>query len=409
MESSVKAVVFADGPECQAKIAGRTLLELWIERLAEAGVSEVRIVGCEPLEEDARPGFPRCVEAAVADEPGVSAAVAANVDLADGAKAVFVIHAKYFSDVDLGKMLTFHLSREDGLTVLLFHSPDSQSVASLDDDKTIISLNASPSRGDLADAGVYLASADVYREIAEAGKRHPSAEILPRFVGRMRGWPWVWYHVDVSGPEALKRVQEEAEAILADRQIVGRPAVFLDRDGTIIEEKNYLADPEDVRILPGVAEALRNLRAGGFARIVVTNQSAVGRGMITEERLHEIHEAMHHRLHEQGAAVDAVYYCPDAPALDDASEDKNSKRKPGAGMLRAAAADLGLDLSSSWMIGDQIGDLLAGNRAGCVGSILVGTGKGLSAEGASREVPHLAAKDLLAASEMILDGKKDMR
>lgn len=404
MRRHVKALVLAEGPESLARIAGRTLLHLWVERMAEAGVAEARFVGCEPIEVDARKGFPRCEEAGVPSAPGVAAAVAANPDLADDADAVFLIVAKAFSDVDLAKMLTFHLDRDDEMTVLLYHAPDAQRVTAIDDDKVITSVTARPDRGDLADAGVYLVTPGVYREIAAIGLADPSAEILPKFLGRMRGWPWVWYHVDVTSPEALDRVQREAEAILADRRIVGRPAVFLDRDGTIIAERNYLTDPKDVEILPGAAEALRDLRAGGYVRIVVTNQSAVGRGMLTEERLHEVHEAMHHLLHEQGAAVDAVYFCADAPADDGTPEHEHARRKPGAGMLIAAAADLGLDLASSWMVGDQIGDLVAGNRAGCRGSILVRSGKAVGAEDDLRRIPHREAHDLLAASRIILEG-----
>src|SRR6476620_699626 len=90
-----------------------------------------------------------------------------------------------------------------------------------------------------------------------------------------------------------------------------RPGVFLDRDGTLIEHVHYLSDPGLVRILPGAAEAIKRLRRAGFACVLVTNQSAVGRGMIAEARLHEIHAEMDRQLAEHGAALDAIYYCTD--------------------------------------------------------------------------------------------------
>ena len=111
-------------------------------------------------------------------------------------------------------------------------------------------------------------------------------EVLPRFVGRMRGWPWEGYHLDVGTHQALEKAQcADAPDGLMVPDHGDRPAVFLDRDGTLIEHVHYLSDPVDVRLLPGAAEALRRLRDAGFACVVVTNQSAIGRGMITKDQL----------------------------------------------------------------------------------------------------------------------------
>jgi len=155
----------------------------------------------------------------------------------------------------------------------------------------------------------------------------------------------------------------------------GRPAVFLDRDGTIIEHVHYLADPTKVRLLPGAAEAIRQLRAEGFACVVVTNQSAVGRGMITEDQLAQIHVEMNRQLEAEGTAVDAIEYCPLAPTIDNQTQVEFADRKPGPGMLFRAAREHELDLDASWMIGDMLSDVLAGFNAGCQGSLLVRTGK----------------------------------
>ena len=94
-----------------------------------------------------------------------------------------------------------------------------------------------------------------------------------------------------------------------------RPAVFLDRDGTLIEHVPYLSDPASVRLLPGAAEAVKKLRRAGFAVVLVTNQSAIGRGMLTEDRLDQIHTEMRRQLAACGATIDAIYYCPVAPAV----------------------------------------------------------------------------------------------
>jgi D-glycero-D-manno-heptose 1,7-bisphosphate phosphatase len=150
---------------------------------------------------------------------------------------------------------------------------------------------------------------------------------------------------------------------------VKRPAVFLDRDGTLIEDRGYLQDPALVRLLPGVADGLRRLRPAGFVCVVVTNQSGIGRGMFTEADYHRVHAEMLRQLTAEGARLDAAYFCSAAPAA--AGCDEHPDRKPSPGMLLRAAADLDLDLSRSWIIGDAPRDVEAGRRAGCRG-ILVG-------------------------------------
>jgi D-glycero-D-manno-heptose 1,7-bisphosphate phosphatase len=126
--------------------------------------------------------------------------------------------------------------------------------------------------------------------------------------------------------------------------------------------------------------------------------------MITEARLHEIHVEMNRQLAERGTALDAIYFCPDAPAGDDRTVIENSKRKPGPGMLLQAATEIGLELADSWMVGDLISDVLAGLNAGCR-SILVASGQpplsGLEAHSSTGS--YLTASNFAAAVEMILD------
>jgi D-glycero-D-manno-heptose 1,7-bisphosphate phosphatase len=153
-----------------------------------------------------------------------------------------------------------------------------------------------------------------------------------------------------------------------------RAAVFFDRDGTLIEHVHYLSDPGHVRLMPGTAESLRKLRAAGFACVVVTNQSGIGRGLLTEADLERVHNELSRRLAAEGVAIDAYYHCPEVPRGDDPTVVEHEDRKPGPGMLRRAAGALGLDLGASWMVGDLVSDALAGVNAGCLGSILLRPG-----------------------------------
>ena len=168
------------------------------------------------------------------------------------------------------------------------------------------------------------------------------------------------------------------------------PAVFLDRDGTLMEEVDYCREPEKVRLLPSVPEGLAKLKAAGFRCVIITNQSGIGRGRI---RMSE-YEAVHARLMELlgGGLIDATYFCPDAP-------DTPCKcRKPAPGMILAAAEGLNLDLSQSWMIGDKASDIGCGQNAGAR-TILVQTGYGKNEGDTGAD---FVAPDFAGAAETIL-------
>jgi D-glycero-D-manno-heptose 1,7-bisphosphate phosphatase len=177
-----------------------------------------------------------------------------------------------------------------------------------------------------------------------------------------------------------------------------RPAVFLDRDGTLNVDYPYITRPEQMRLLPGVGEALRQLRGAGFVCVVVTNQSAIGRGMMTEADLERVHEEMHRQLTALGTLVDGVYSCPIAPASSDPLAIDHPDRKPAPGMLLRAARELHLDLGQSWMIGDSLRDILAGQNAGCRNCILVRTGQPIDETRFCLAKPFHVADDLSAAA-----------
>ncbi len=140
----------------------------------------------------------------------------------------------------------------------------------------------------------------------------------------------------------------------------GRPrrAVFLDRDGTVIEHVRYPRDPEHVRFVDGALDALRTLEVAGFALVLVSNQSGIGRGLIAPEEAVAVHERFVSGLAAGGVALDDVRYCPHTP------EDRCACRKPEPGMLLDAAVELDIDLAGSFMVGDSVTDVEAGSRAG---------------------------------------------
>ena len=135
-------------------------------------------------------------------------------------------------------------------------------------------------------------------------------------------------------------------------------AVFLDRDGTLNREVDYLSDPDDFELLPGAGEALRDLQAAGFALVVVTNQSGIARGLLDEKILAAIHERLHSDLKPFGVRLDWIGYCPHHPTVGEGYfRGDCTCRKPAPGMLLEGAARLGIDLDRSWCIGDSLRDL----------------------------------------------------
>ncbi|MBI3564333.1 MAG: HAD family hydrolase [Elusimicrobia bacterium] len=174
----------------------------------------------------------------------------------------------------------------------------------------------------------------------------------------------------------------------------GRPAVFLDRDGVIVREVDYLSEVSQLAVLPGVPAAMKALRAAGFRVVVVTNQSGVARGYFSLRRLAEIHRELKKRLARAGAKWDALYFSPHHP------DSAHPMRKPGTGMLKAAKKRFGLDLKASYLVGDTTTDVKTAHNAGCV-SILVKTGHG----GRDRKHdarPDKTCRDLPAAARWIL-------
>ena len=178
-----------------------------------------------------------------------------------------------------------------------------------------------------------------------------------------------------------------------------RPAVFLDRDGTISEEVGYLNHTSRFRMFPFVAAAIRRLNEAGLPVIVVTNQSGVGRGYFPESLVHAVNELMTQQLAEKGAKIDAIYYCPHTSA------ENCGCRKPKTGMLDRAALEHTLDLQRSFVVGDRYGDMELARNARAR-SVLVRTGYGegeLAWHAANWPLPpDFVAEDLTQAADWIL-------
>ena len=172
-------------------------------------------------------------------------------------------------------------------------------------------------------------------------------------------------------------------------------AAVLDRDGTIIEDRHYLSDPDGVALLPGAVEGLRLLAGAGMKLVVASNQSGVGRGYYTLDDIAAVNREMERRLAERDVVLDGIYFCPHGP------EEDCDCRKPKPGMILRAASELGFDPAQCVVIGDKLSDLLCGRAVDAL-TVLVRTGKGLDEASRLDGEADIVADNLEQASRAIL-------
>ena len=176
-----------------------------------------------------------------------------------------------------------------------------------------------------------------------------------------------------------------------------KPAIFLDRDGTLIVETGYLHEPKKVELIPGAGEALRKLTEEGFELFIATNQAGIGRGYYTEEQMHAVNERVAEEFAQFGVAFRKIHFAPEAP------DQPSRNRKPSPQMLLDARDEFGINLAASYMVGDKVSDIECGWNAGVNCSVLVRTGYGRKHElqlgqaagplaiiDSVAELPHLA-------------------
>ena len=185
-------------------------------------------------------------------------------------------------------------------------------------------------------------------------------------------------------------------------------AVFLDKDGTLVENVPYNVDPTRIRLAPGAADALRTLASAGYLIVVVSNQSGVARGLFDVSRLAEVERTLDDLLSREGVSLDGFYFCPHLPGGSVAPYAIACEcRKPAPGMLFRAAEELGIDLDRSWMVGDILDDVEAGRAAGCR-TVFVDVGNETEWVRSPARVPDQIALDLAVAVEAI-ETARDVR
>ena len=186
-----------------------------------------------------------------------------------------------------------------------------------------------------------------------------------------------------------------------------RPAVFIDRDGTISEEVGYINHPSRFRLFPYAASAIKLLNERGWLAVIVTNQAGVARGYFSETMIQTVHDNLQQSLRDGGARVDAIYYCAHHPSVGDPPYRQDCDcRKPKPGLVNRAARDLDIALEQSWMVGDRYSDIELARNAGVHAALVLsgyGRGEYESQRASWQHQPDLVSEDLLAAVTSITE------
>jgi histidinol-phosphate phosphatase family protein len=390
--------VVADRPKILALVLGRPFITPLLDRLAAQGIR--RAILCtgfkgEQVREALGDSYgPIQLLYSQETEPlGTAGAFAQALPLSDDSdEPILAMNGDAYCAADLCTFAAFHFEKRASASLLLVHMPDTSRYGRVTcdpdgrvkrfDEKT---PNAGP--GDI-NAGIYLLSREFLRSIPRGRAVSIERETFPAWIGRgLFGCrAGTTRFIDIGTPESYA----QAESYLRP----GRRFVLLDRDGTIIVERNYLSDPAGVELLPNAAAGLRRMAEMNLGLVTITNQSGIGRGMFDVPRLDSIHARMNELLAREGVKLDGIYYCPHVPA------DDCSCRKPSLGMLTRATAELNFDPAESFMIGDKPCDVEMGLAAGAT-TILVRSGYGNEYPADEPARPHHVAADLLEAADVI--------
>lgn len=293
----------------------------------------------------------------------------------------FLLNADSVFDINFNKFVSYHF-KKGGLATLFTHPNshpyDSGLIISNKNGEVIRWLTKEDNRPtwykNRINAGLHVINKKLLDKEVDSEKVDLDRQLLKPLqgTGKLFAYDSPEYVKDMGTPERYQSVTSDfINGVVKAKNLNNKQkAMFLDRDGTINEYVDFLRNIDDFKLKDNVAEAIKKINSSGYLAIVVTNQPVIARGEVTFDELEEIHNKMETLLGKEGAYLDAIYYCPHHPHKGYEGEVSELKiececRKPKPGMLLKAAEDFNIDLSASWMVGDDDNDVLAGQAAGC--------------------------------------------
>jgi histidinol-phosphate phosphatase family protein len=406
-------------PKPMLKIADRPLLQHQIELLKKYGITDIIILV-------------NYLKNAIMDYFGDGSKFGVSISYfeekeplgtAGGIKEIesqwkdyfLVLYGDVMVNMDLDRLITFHVSKNSECTLVVHpnNHPFDSDLVEMNATDLITAFHPKPHPPgliyrNLVNAGVYVFSPAILNHLEKGKKSDFGRQVFPAIYKelRMYGYHTAEYLKDMGTPERLEQVNNDWNSgkIAASAYEHRKKAFFLDRDGVLNDEKNFISRPEDLEIYEYTPEAIRRLNEAGYLSVVVTNQSAIARNLCTVEDVETIHRKLETELGAKGAWLDAIYYCPHHPDKGFPEENPLYKvdcdcRKPKTGMFQKAAEKFNIDLSGSVMIGDSERDIQAGKNAGCL-TVGVRTGYGIRK---TTVMPDYFFENLKEAVDFILD------
>lgn len=391
-----------DVPKFLAPVGRRCFADLVFEVLARSGVRRV-VLGTGHLAEAieryvaARP--PSDLEVTLSREPtplGTGGALKlASKLLRDG--PFFVLNGDSLATIPLASLTALHQARGAVASLALLHVPDAARFGAVrfEASGAVTHFDEKGAVGPgWVNAGIYLLEPSVLDLVPEGRSVSLERDVFPELIGRgLFGCALAGEFLDIGTPESLAAAETFFRGW--DAPAERRRLALVDRDGTIIEERNYLSSPAEVRLLPNAAAAIRRLADAGYVVAVVSNQSGIARGYFDAAALDAVEREVARQLAEAGATVGGFFVCPHGPSDDCAC------RKPLPGLALRAASALGVDLADAIVVGDKACDVDLGRAIGAQ-AILVRTGWGSRDEADVRARATHVADDLLGAVEWSL-------
>jgi len=328
-----------------------------------------------------------------------------------------VVYGDTFFDIDLASFWKFHQEHSGDGSLFLHPNdhPHDSDLIEVDAEGRVHKIHPYPHdkqwRQNLVNAAVYIFNKNAFKAY-KFSKNMPdiAKDLFPLMLEankKLFGYISTEYIKDIGTPERLLKVERDINSgkVNSLRNATQKIAVFLDRDGTINQEVNYLSDPEHFELIDGVGEAIAKINEAGLLAVIITNQPVVARGDLEVSGLNVIHNKMDTLLGGHGAYIDRLYYCPHHPDSGFANEVAALKldcdcRKPNIGLIIKAKKDLNIVLEESWFVGDSTRDILAAKNAG-LKSVLVCTGHA-GKDNTYKVIPDSIAENLNEAVELIL-------
>ena len=412
-------------PKALTVIGERTVLDYQLEQLAQFGFQEVVMFvgyGARQIEEHVSLCKPPQLKITFRHEIHARGTIGGVLEhMTELDEQFLIVYGDIVFSMDLERLCMAHLDNRAALTLVVHPNdhPYDSALISTDENHFVTAIHSYPHGQDTflpnrANSSVFVMNRECLENQNFSGqaKIDLCKDLIPRLIQQEKSifaYSTREYIKDMGTPKRLRKVERDLSSGKVDNLNWKNkvPAVFLDRDGTLTSGKGYIVSPSQLELYPGVAEAIKCLNVAGILAVLVTNQPVIARGDCTVEELHLIHNKLSTLLGQEGAYLDAIYFCPHHPDSGYEGEVAGLKidcncRKPKAGMLLQASIELNVDLERSWMIGDSTGDIKAGELAG-VKTILVHTGMAGRDQKFSVS-PVFESADLASAVEIALSG-----